>query len=180
MTLHPGTHALGPSAGRLEVHTFREGLAQRIGHDLVIEVTRWEATVEVSADGRPTAITLDADGRSLEVREGKHGVKALTDSDRQDIKGSIDKKILHGKPIAFRSRDVTTSGDALAVDGELTLDETTKPARFDVGLSPDGRLTGTLPVVQTTWGITPYKGLMGALKVRDELEVVLDVQLPAA
>ena len=32
----------------------------------------------------------------------------------------------------------------------------------------------TVPVVQTRWGIKPYRGLMGALKVRDDVEIVLD------
>ena len=43
----PGTHALGPGDGRLEIHTFREGLAQRVGHDLIIDVGQWRASVEV-------------------------------------------------------------------------------------------------------------------------------------
>ena len=40
-------------------------------------------------------------------------------------------------------------------------------------------LTSTLPVTQSEWGIKPYRGMMGALKVRDTLEVVLDVPLPS-
>jgi hypothetical protein len=36
-----------------------------------------------------------------------------------------------------------------------------------------------LPVTQSEWGITPYRGLLGALKVRDTIEVVLDVALPS-
>jgi hypothetical protein len=46
-------------------------------------------------------------------------------------------------------------------------------------LGTDGHLTGTIPVVQSQWGIKPYRGLMGALKVRDDVEIVIDAQLPA-
>jgi hypothetical protein len=35
-----------------------------------------------------------------------------------------------------------------------------------------------LPVTQSEWGIKPYRALMGALKVRDTVEVVLDASLP--
>jgi len=56
---------------------------------------------------------------------------------------------------------------------------TTRPADFEVGLGDDGRVTGKLNVVQSEWGIKPYKALMGALKVRDSIEIVLDVALPA-
>jgi hypothetical protein len=38
-------------------------------------------------------------------------------------------------------------------------------------------VTGTIPVTQTAWGIKPYRGLMGALKVRDDVEVVVDARL---
>jgi hypothetical protein len=38
---------------------------------------------------------------------------------------------------------------------------------------------GTLPVTQSEWGIKRYRGMMGALKVRDTIEVVLDVPLPS-
>ena len=31
----------GPDTGSLEVHTYREGVAARVGHDLIIEVTTW-------------------------------------------------------------------------------------------------------------------------------------------
>jgi hypothetical protein len=35
-----------------------------------------------------------------------------------------------------------------------------------------------VPLAQSEWGIKPYRGLMGALKVRDSLEVVFDGSLP--
>jgi polyisoprenoid-binding protein YceI len=64
------------------------------------------------------------------------------------------------------------------VTGELTLAGRTNPvtARLDVG--GDGRVTGTIPVTQSEWGIKPYRGLMGALKVRDEVEIVIDARAP--
>jgi hypothetical protein len=36
----------------------------------------------------------------------------------------------------------------------------------------------TLQIAQSSWGITPYRGVMGALKVRDELEIVIAARLP--
>ena len=34
-------------------------------------------------------------------------------------------------------------------------------------------VSGTIALKQSDWGIKPYRGLMGALKVRDEIEVVI-------
>jgi polyisoprenoid-binding protein YceI len=174
------THQLGPQAGTMTVNTYREGVAQKVGHDLVIDVQRWDATVDVGDDGAIRSVTLDADPGSLEVREGHRGVKPLSDKDRKDIRKSIDDKILRRRPITFRSTAVEPRAGGVTVRGDLTMADTTRPAAFDVDVSPDGRVTATLPVTQSEWGIKPYRGLMGALKVRDDVEIRLDVRLPAA
>jgi hypothetical protein len=177
MALATGTHKLGPDSGKLEVRTYREGMAQRVGHDLIMEVGSWEGTVEVGGDGQPSSVTLDADGGSLQIHEGLGGVKPLSDKDRGDIRKSIDEKVLLRQPITFRSTAVETAG-GVTVRGELTIVGRQRPESFELELGDDGRLTGTLPVVQSEFGIKPYKGLMGALKVKDAVEIVLDVQLP--
>jgi polyisoprenoid-binding protein YceI len=173
----PGRHILGPQTGSLRVKTYREGVAAKVGHDLVLEVGAWEATV----DGAPDALTIEltADPTSLRVLSGERGVKPLTDKDRDDIRGTIDAKVLERRPIAFRSTAVRGDDAALEVDGELTIGAATRPVSARLSLAGD-RLTGTIPVVQSQWGIKPYRGLMGALKVRDDVEIVVDAALPAA
>jgi len=163
---------VGPQDGSLIVKTYREGIAAKVGHDLVIEVTRWEATLEGDR------VELTADARSLQIREGLHGVKPLTDKDRAEILKTIDAKVLLGKPIAF-SGTVADHEDRLDLDGDLTIAGVTRPTRAAVDVV-DGRATATIPLRQSEWEIKPYRGMMGALKVRDELEIVLDVRLPAA
>jgi polyisoprenoid-binding protein YceI len=151
----------------MQVHTYREGVAAMAGHDLVIEVTRWEATMD------DAAIELTADPASLEVREGHRGVKPLTDKDRREIRKNIDSKVLGRSPIVFRS----TSVDGDAVAGELTMAGATRPVSLRLETAGD-RVRATIPLVQSEWGIKPYRGLMGALKVRDDVEIVIDA--PAA
>jgi polyisoprenoid-binding protein YceI len=174
-----GTHTIGADDGILQVRTYREGVAQMVGHDLIIDVERWEATAEVAEDGTLSAVQLDADPRSLQVREGLHGVKPLSDRDRADIRKTVDAKILRGHPIAFRSSAVELADGGLTVRGELELAGTTRPASFELKAATDGRIGGTLPVTQSEWGIKPYRGLMGGLKVRDTVDVVLDVAIPS-
>jgi polyisoprenoid-binding protein YceI len=176
VALVAGVHRLGPDNASLHVKTYREGLAAKVGHDLVIEVTRWEATVELAE----SKVELSADARSLEVREGVRGVKPLTDKDRTEIRKNIDEKVLQGQPIVFRSREVRMAdGEGpLVVEGELTIAGSTRPVTAQLDVSTDGRVSGTIPLTQSHWGIKPYRGLMGALKVRDELEIVIDARLP--
>jgi polyisoprenoid-binding protein YceI len=178
MAIRPGEHRVDPAHGTLEVRTYRDGVAQKIGHDLIIEVRDWSATVVVGEDGAVTAVTLEAEPGSLHAREGLRGVKPLSDRDRAEIRKNIDEKILGRAPIEFRSTAVEAGDGRLIVEGELTLAGTTRSATFELSLAPTGHVSGTLPVTQSEWGIKPYRGLMGALKVRDEVEIVLDAPLP--
>jgi polyisoprenoid-binding protein YceI len=174
VSLAPGSHRVGPETGSLVVKTYREGVAAKVGHDLVIEVSRWEGTVDIAG----SAIELSADSSSLEVREGLRGVKPLTDKDRVEIRKNIDDK-LRRLPIRFRSSAARIDDDGrLVVEGELTMADVTRPVTARLGVEADGRVGGTIALAQSDWGIKPYRGLMGALKVRDEVEIVIDVRLP--
>jgi hypothetical protein len=175
MTALPaGPQKLGPDSGSLLVKTYREGVAAKVGHDLVLEVGSWEATLDGSS------IELRADSGSMRVLSGERGVKPLTDKDRAEICKTIDAKVLGRRPIAFRSTAVSgpDASGGLGVDGELSIGDVTRPVSARLELS-DGRLTGTIPVTQSEWGIKPYRGLMGALKVRDDVEIVVDARLEA-
>ena len=48
MSLQTGTYKLGPADGTLSVRTGRTGAAAKAGHDLVIHVTAWEATLRTT------------------------------------------------------------------------------------------------------------------------------------
>ena len=182
MSLQPGTHRLGPDDGTLALRTGRTGVAAKAGHDLLIHVTKWDATIEVGAD---VSIELDVDGGSLVVQEGSGGIQALGDDDKVNIKKTIDDEILKRQPITFRSTQVfpATTGSGLRVEGDLTLLGATHQIAFDLPLGDDGAL-GTLgtrvTVKQTDWGIKPYSTLFGTLKVADEVEVRIDVRVPAS
>jgi len=94
------------------VKTGRGGAAAKAGHDLVIEVTSWEATLDV---GDAPSLQLSADPTSLRVIEGKGGMQALDDDGKADIHKSIDKDILKKQAIQFRSTSVERSDGGLAV-----------------------------------------------------------------
>jgi polyisoprenoid-binding protein YceI len=182
MPLATGSYKLGPENASLQVNTYREGLAAKAGHDLVLDVGRWDATLDVPADPADSTIALHADPHSLQVREGLRGVKPLTDKDRTEIRKNIEEKVLHGQPIAFQSRRVRPEdgGDRLLVDGELTMAGNTRSVTVALSVGADGRVSATIPLKQSDWGIKPYRGLMGALKVRDTLEVVIEAHVPRA
>jgi polyisoprenoid-binding protein YceI len=180
MPLQTGTHKLGPGDGTLLVKTGRRGAAAKAGHDLVIEVTSWQATLELGDDPAQTSVALGADATSLRVREATGGMQALGDDDKANIQQTIDDDVLKRQDISFRSTAARPGGEEgpISVEGELELAGQAHPIAFDLLLGDDGTLTGSAVVKQSDWGIKPYSALFGALKVADEVEVVLDARLP--
>jgi len=156
------------------VKTGRSGAAAAAGHDLDIEVTSWEATLEV---GETSSLQLTADASSLRVIEGKGGMKALSADDKGDIVKSIDKDVLKKKAISFSSTSVEDAGGSLAVKGDLEIAGKSAPTEFTVTVGDDGALSASTKLSQKNWGIKPYSALFGALKVNDDVEVVVEGKL---
>jgi polyisoprenoid-binding protein YceI len=181
---YTGNFRLGPDTGRVVIKTSRAGLAAKAGHDLTIEFTRWSAQVEVPGDdaGGVTAakITVDLDLGSLEVREGTGGAKPLNDNDRRDIKKTM-RGILGDGSAGFTSAKITRFGaSGGAIEGTLTLNGQTQPLRLQVNAPGEGRYRGSATVTQSAFGIKPYSGFFGALKLRDEVTVEFEVDLAKA
>ena len=168
----------GPDNATLTVRTKRTGAASKAGHDLLIEVGSWSATLDPDAD---PALTLTADSRSLRVLEGTGGIQALDDEAKAGIAQTIDEEVLKGTPIEFRSTLMEglslPPGEGLSlnrVDGELELAGERHPISFELAAGEDGRLTGSATVRQSDWGMKPYTALFGTLKVADEVEVAVE------
>lgn len=160
----------------------REGMAKKLGHDLVLEVTRWNATVSVDGDVASSSVTATADTRSLEIKEARGGAKALSANDEKDIKKNINDKVLktgQHPEMTFTSTAVKAEGDTrYIVEGDLTIMGSTRPATMEVSVS-GGKATGTMTITQSQWGIKPFSAMMGALKVKDAIEVVIEAPVPS-
>jgi hypothetical protein len=179
MAIMPGTHKVAAGDVALEIKTERRGAAAMAGHDLVIEVASWEATLQVGEDPGQVSLDLTADPGSLQVIEGTGGVQALGEDDKVEIKQTIEDEVLGTQPIEFRSTAVEAlDGGRLRVSGELTMNGNTHPLDFVLEVDPEGQVSGRATVTQSEWGIKPYSGLFGTLKVRDEVEVVAEGSLP--
>jgi polyisoprenoid-binding protein YceI len=182
MAIAAGTHTLGPENATLSIRTKKGGAASMAGHNLLIEVTDWSATLTLGAEPSDTTIELTVNSGSLKVLEGTGGAMSLDDEHRASIKETIDKEVLKRTPITFRSTAVEAGSDGagLRVTGELELAGRRKPITFDLSSGADGALTGSAIVKQTNWGMKPYSALFGTLKVLDDVTVEIAATLPQA
>jgi hypothetical protein len=182
-----GTYDLGPGTGRVLVKTGRVGLAARVGHDLTLEITQWSARIHAEGaapdgDGggqvMAATIAVEMDLSSLAVREGAGGAKPLVDRDRAEIQKNARKILGPGAKASFASSRVTPSSGGGTIEGTLTLHGTSRPVRVQVSNPAPGQYRGSATVKQSDFGITPYSGFFGALRLRDEVTVELEVNLP--
>jgi polyisoprenoid-binding protein YceI len=181
MTIEAGTYSVGPNDGALTVRTARRGAIAKAGHDLLIEVGHWGATVELAADPAQSVLELTADSNSLKVLKGTGGIQSLSDKDTAGIEQTIEQEVLKGTAITFRSTSVQPSGEGrFSVKGDLELAGGNNPVGFDLEIGDDGHLTGSAVVRQSAWGMKPYTAMFGALKVADEVQVAIDARLQPA
>ena len=178
MNVKPGTYNLGPSDGTVQVKTGRQGMAAKVGHDLTLEASNWKATLTVDDDASGNEITATIEPRSLVVKAATGGVKPVSEKDKKEIAKNIAGLLGNGT-ITFASTSVEAHDTTVQAAGELSIAGQSRPVTLDLTATPAGRLTGRMTVVQSEFGIKPYSAMLGALKVKDEVQINLDVTLPS-
>lgn len=157
------------------VFTFKEGLLSPIAHDLRLRITRFSLVVDAAA----TSVVARFDTNSLLVdcpmKEGAENPSALSASDKQKIAGQIRDDVLHAAEhpeAVFRSRTVTARGDGgYDIEGELTLHGVTKTLGACRTRVVAGRQQLDLRIHQPDFGITPYRAMLGTLKIQADVMI---------
>jgi len=185
MTVKSGSHSIGPENGQLTVNTYVGGMGAKMGHDLVLEAKRWSGTVNLDAENPgASSVQVTIDPGSLEVAQASGGLKPLTDKDKGDIAQNQEKTLQYNKhqQITFQSTAITGTPPNLSVQGNLTIVGNTKPVTLAVTVEDAGgetKVTGRAKLTQTDFGVKPYSK-MGALKVKDDVDMQIVLTLPSA
>lgn len=168
---------LGPPAAECRVFTYREGLLSSLGHDLELEVTRFE--VRVDPDARVVEATFDAASLRV-VRALRDGVEtSVSEGDRTTIEENCRRSVLDAErhpAIRYRSTCVTDAEGGFDVDGELTLRGRQRTVAVRLRRTGD-RYAAEVALHQPDFGIRPYSALLGAIKVQPG--VVVRLAFPA-
>jgi polyisoprenoid-binding protein YceI len=158
-------------------------MGAKLAHDLILTPAQWSGTMNVDADNpAASSASLAIDARSIQIVEAVGGMKSLSDKDRRDIGKNIDEKVLEtGKhpQLTFESTSVSGSEPNFNVAGNMTIRGTTRPV--NVALNVNGsQVTAKTSISQKDFGIKPFSAMMGAIKLRDDVEFELTVDLPSA
>ena len=184
MPMQPGRHTFGPDAGRITLQTRRDGLAAQAGHDLTIEAPAWAGELVLAADLSPVSLVVKVEVGALVVLSGSGGLRPLTDRDKREIAVTA-RKVLS----ADRHPELTFTATAFEADpdgaggtiaGTLSLAGQSRTQRLQVSQTAPGHYRATTTVRQTDFGIKPYSGFLGALKVSDPVGVEVELDLAGA
>lgn len=165
------------------VFTFKEGLLSKIAHDLKLRVKDFR--IAVTSD--PVAIDATFSAQSLEVvtamKDGEANPSALSESDKSKIAKQIGAEVLHASQypeVTFVSSTVNeTASGSLQISGTLSLHGTQQAMTIKTREN-QGRQIAELTLHQPDFGITPYKAMMGTLKVKADVRVQLSVPVLSA
>ena len=164
------------------IKSYKDGMGAKLAHDLVLVATQWNGTLNVDDDPGACSATLSIDAKSIDIVGASGGVKGLSDKDRRDIAKNINEKVLEtGKFPELKFASTGCSGSAPNFDaaGSLTIKGTTRPV--NVALNVDGTtVTAKTSISQKDFGIKPFSAMMGAIKLRDDVDFELTVNLPSA
>jgi polyisoprenoid-binding protein YceI len=177
VAIRTGQLRFGPNNGQMLLRTGRTGVGSTIGHDLTIEVTDWSVEMDVPEAG-PADATATARVKlgSLVVLAGR-GAPSLSDRDRGEIENNARRTLAVDRyPTAtFESTRVVAGNDSATISGTLALHGVAAPIDVDVREVAPDRYRATTVVTQSAYGIKPYSAFLGALRVRDEVEVEIEV-----
>lgn len=172
--------SLGPNEAKVWVYTEREGVLAGFGHDLKLIVEAFELRVALDPPG-VTAMINAGSLRVVAAREnGFDKPELLSTKDRARIHKYLNNDVLlpDAHPfIRFRSEDVTPLPSGFRVVGELELRGVTAEISFSTHVQGDA-MVAEHTINQTTYGIQPFRAMMGALKLRDPVRIRVEIPWP--
>lgn len=171
---------LDPSLLSCRVYAFKEGLLAAVGHDVALSVGK----ISMSLDGDRIQAIFDAGSLSVlhAMRGGAPHEGALSDKDKRTIEGYVREDILHSRrypAIRFTSTSIARdddSPDTFVVEGTLELHGRTKTIRVPLAQKGD-QIVARAKLHQPDFGITPFRAMLGALRIQPHVEVEIAAPL---
>ena len=131
-------------------------------------------------DLSPADLDVRIDMGALVVREGTGGVKPLSDRDRREIAVTARKVLAsdrHPEAVFAAAGFEPVAGGGGEISGTLTIRGQARPLKVHVTQTGDDRYHAEAQVSQSDYGIKPYTAFLGALRVRDAVDIAADLDL---
>jgi polyisoprenoid-binding protein YceI len=161
---------LAADQARLRVYVFRRGALAAVGHDLQLDARLLTLAVDglrVRAECRLEALEVAG-----AIKGGALDAAAFSAQEKREIQENMRRQVLQIDrfPTAVYEGVGTEDGGGYLIRGSLSLHGVKR--ELEARVRPRGPdLVAELTVDQPSFGIKPFKALLGALKVADEVKV---------
>lgn len=174
---------LDPAASRLIIRTRAVGMLARLAHDLEITATRLRGRARPDGDAWTAELEIEVAGLRVAgiLRGDRLETDALSAGDRREIERRMREEVLRGTDVVT----VRASG-ATRDRADVRVQVASGSAALTARLSSRDRGDGAVGVVAgcqlslSALGAPEVKGPLGAFRVRDELEILVDLTLRPA
>lgn len=168
---------------KLLVKVYKAGFFSSLAHDHVFAVTKWQATIQLDpASPEKGSVVLVADARSLRLVDSK----ADKDDQRSIEKTARGDEVLDAEKfpeIRFESSRVVVAEPGektlkLEVTGLLKLHGKSREVTIPVTLTLGDKqleIAGSVRIRQSRHGMEPYSAFLGAVSVKDDIDIELDL-----
>jgi polyisoprenoid-binding protein YceI len=165
---------------------------KKLGHEHGVEGKIKSGSIDLVAKKNLGEIVFDMTSFLADTDEAREHVDlegSIDESTREKVTETmlgpavLDVEQFPTAKLKIKSREVRKNGDegeAVVLSGDFTLHGKTRPLTFEVRVEPgDGQrsIRGEFKILQTDFGITPYKAALGAVGVADELRIWGDIRV---
>lgn len=164
--------AMRTATGTISVFTFKDGILARAAHDLALRMERFAVTL----DGERVTAVMPLEGLVVvgPVEGGVVRADRYDAGQRAEVERTMHTDVLRSArhPTARYTGHAIPDSGGLHVEGRLELGGRTATLSFDVRRDGDVyRARFEMP--PSRWGIQPYKALLGAIKLKDNVRIEL-------
>jgi polyisoprenoid-binding protein YceI len=175
-------YSIDPQQSKIEIQVAKDGFLKAFGHDHLVSATQYSGEVQFDSEKvEESSVVFTVETASLKVIDPGESEK-----DRNDVQATmLGKEVLDATQypqIKFSSTSVKqapTGVFKLEVSGTLSLHGASRPLTILVQLQVgnDGTLTADaqVPLLQSDFGITPYKAVGGTVRVKDKLKLTFHI-----
>ena len=166
------------SQSRVTAKLTQEGFIARRYPTHRVEVKNFTGKIEVSErDETRIAVEIEAETKSLTNAD-----EGMTEFERREFHNVLNNSVLESdkfpmiKFVSVSVSDARKSGEtrSFTLNGDLTMRDVTERVSFPVTvtISKDQlRSTGDAELKQTDFGIKPYSGKLGMIRIGDEVKI---------
>jgi hypothetical protein len=171
------------SNSRCRIYVRRAGLLGAVGHDLELQAADYridvdEAAPQVRAEFSASSLRVVEAVEGRELRPGR-----LSPADKTQIERNIADAVLEAvkyPKITFRTASVASIEDGYHLRGQLSLHGRERVIEMVVRRRENAGFETEVSLLQPDFGIQPFRALAGALRVRPEVLVCVELPAPSA